>query len=361
MNTLPVKNESSSATLLDVLATDDLTRRECRPANYRVEAQVMAILAQTLADRPEDILQVLVRTAVELCGGGTCGISLLESDGRTKVFRWVALAGVCEKYAGGCTPRDHSPCGVTLDRGVPQLFIAPGRYFTYLADLEQPITEGLVIPFFHGDLAFGTIWIAAHDPNRQFDREDARLMSRLGAFTSAGLQTVRSLTSADKARQGLAFLAALRRRLSIARDSEEMTKTGMALIGEYFLADRCSLLQLGDTNEQFVVQYDWRGTPSHDFSGGHRQDSVAGASFWRTAANGSFAVGDVRNDPNTGLNEETFRRWEILSLASTPRGSRQASTQLLWLATRRPREWTSDELCLLESAAAHIFACWPAN
>jgi hypothetical protein len=191
-------NPTPKACLEDVLATAELAQRPSKPADYKLEAQVMAILAQSLADRPFSFLQVLVSTAVELCCGGTCGISLLETENQQPIFRWVALAGVLEKYTGGSTPRNFSPCGVTMDRGAPQLFIRPGRYFEYFQGVSPEIVEGLVIPFFYRETAFGTIWVVSHDPERRFDLEDARLMTRLGTFSAAGLRTVKSLQAAAK-------------------------------------------------------------------------------------------------------------------------------------------------------------------
>ena len=183
--------------LEDVLITPELSRRPSRAPDLNAENEAFFRIARRLATHasPNDILQTLVDAAVDLCGAGTAGLSLLETpeDGGEPVFRWTHMAGALAKAVGESTPRGFSPCGVTLDRGAPQLFREPGRYFEYLAAAPSPIVEGLVIPLASSGeadaTALGTIWIVSHDPaSRPFDWEDARIMTSLASFTSIALQ-----------------------------------------------------------------------------------------------------------------------------------------------------------------------------
>lgn len=350
-------DQPNAVGLQQILATDQLHRRAARPANFRVESQVMAILAQTLADRPHDILHVLVRTAVELCGGGTCGISLLEPEGDEDVFRWVALAGVCEKHEGGCTPRNHSPCGVTLDRGEPQLFVQPGRYFTYLGSLEPGIAEGLVIPFFHEDEAFGTIWIASHDSARHFDPEDVRLMTRLAAFTAAGLRTNRSLKIADKARQDLTFLGQLRQQLASAAALDEIGRIAVAAIGEHFAADYCCLLQRDREHHRATIPNIWYADKATGFAPNEALACFGGLEFWNTALQGPWSDVNVSADSASPEHFQSLRALGVSSFASTPCMRQLGSDAVLWMGMKRSREWTAGELNLLEVVASQVSAC----
>ena len=183
--------------LEDVLITPELARRAARAPDLGVENDALFRIARRLATHasPDDVLQTVVDTAVELCGAGTAGLSLIETpaDGGEPVFRWTHMAGELAGAVGGCTPRGHSPCGVTLERGAPQLFREPRRYFEYLAATPSPIVEGLVIPLVGGvetgASPIGTIWIVSHDAAaRGFDWEDARVMTSLASFTSIALQ-----------------------------------------------------------------------------------------------------------------------------------------------------------------------------
>jgi hypothetical protein len=137
---------SRGVTLEDVLITSELSRRRSRAPNYSAENRALVTLAREMATKPKNLPQKLVDLALELCRAGTAGISLLKTDAEGEYFSWEALAGVYDPRVGGRTPRNFSPCGTTLDRGAPQLFSCPARYFTYFEGVDSPIAEGLVIP-----------------------------------------------------------------------------------------------------------------------------------------------------------------------------------------------------------------------
>ena len=99
---------------------------------------------------------------------------------------------ILAKYVDGTTPRNFSPCGVTLDFNSPQLFEYPARYFDYFKDVDVPIVEGLVIPL-HVGKTEGTIWIVSHDESVRFDSEDARIMTSIAEFAGCALHLIRSL------------------------------------------------------------------------------------------------------------------------------------------------------------------------
>ena len=123
---------------------------------------------------------------------------MLEDGPDGEIFRWHALAGKLAAYAGGTTPRDFSPCGSCLDAGKPMLYEYPARRFTYFAQLDTPIVEGLVIPIYAAGAAVATIWIVSHDRDRGFDAEDVRIMTSLGNFAGAALEPRHRAISLDR-------------------------------------------------------------------------------------------------------------------------------------------------------------------
>jgi hypothetical protein len=82
-------------------------------------------------------------------------------------------------------PRAFSPCGTVLDRDAAQLMSHPERHFLYFAAVTPWIEEVLLIPFYVGGKAVGTIWVIVHDHSHRFDTEDLRVMTNLGAFAAA--------------------------------------------------------------------------------------------------------------------------------------------------------------------------------
>ena len=190
---------SSVESLESVLTTEELTRRPSRSPDLRAENAALQALARQMASGPTRLLETLVQMAVDLCHAGTGGLSMVETTAEgEEVFRWTAMAGELASYRGGTTPRNFSPCGVTLDRGTPQLFAQPARRFTYFEGVSPPIVEALVVPLGETDGADGTIWIVSHTDERRFDREDARIMTSLAHFTAAAVRL--STTAAENAR-----------------------------------------------------------------------------------------------------------------------------------------------------------------
>jgi signal transduction histidine kinase len=183
---------SKLASLEDILITPKLKSRRSRKPNEHAENTAMRRLARVMATAPEKLIDTLLRAALELCSAGTAGLSVLETPQVGQpVFRWTNLVGSLSKHVGGTTPRNFSPCGVTLDRCAPQLFVSPGRHFSYFNGLDFKIVEALVIPVELGDETPATIWVVSHDEEVKFDAEDVRIMTGLAEFTSCALRMTR--------------------------------------------------------------------------------------------------------------------------------------------------------------------------
>ena len=185
----------------DILVNGDLYSRPLRMPNLESESQALRTLAREMANSPKQMPDTLLQLAVELCHAGTAGLSLIETlPAGEKIFRWTNLAGTLKDYVGGFTPRNFSPCGVSLDRNSPELFSYPARYFRYLNDVPIPIVEALVVPLV-GDSPMGTIWILSHEEGKCFDSEDVRIMTSLAEFTSSALRMIQLLDAEHSAWQ----------------------------------------------------------------------------------------------------------------------------------------------------------------
>jgi RNA polymerase sigma factor (sigma-70 family) len=199
----PVTSEHAQLcpTLDSILITEQLLSRDCRPRDPKQEEEYLHTLAEIVSASPERLIDSFLQMPVDLCRAGTSGLSFLETDsGGEQVFRWTNLAGKLAKHVGGATPRNFSPCGVTLDRNSPQLFAYPGRYFHYFNEVEVPIIEGLVIPFRMGENIEGTVWIVSHEDGWRFDSEDARIMTRLAEVVGCALYLARLSGAKGRAR-----------------------------------------------------------------------------------------------------------------------------------------------------------------
>ncbi|HEY0263742.1 MAG TPA: GAF domain-containing protein [Granulicella sp.] len=163
-----------------------------RPRDVTVIPEGMRRVAHALVERPESILQVLVETAVELCGADSSAISLQrENPTEEAYYRWVAVAGRYSGMYNTLFPRYPSGCTICLERGRPQHVRAHTRYFEILGIDGAPcVTDGLMFPW-HTDDSRGTIYILAHDRHEAFDRGDLEIIEILADFAAIGVRHLR--------------------------------------------------------------------------------------------------------------------------------------------------------------------------
>ena len=188
----------SAVSLDDVIVTSELTQRPSRSPDFRSEVRAIKMLVTAMSEDPDRFWQRLADTALELCRGGTAGISLLEIESGAEVFRPQAVVGVLGGSVPETIPRDESPCSAAIDRKGPQLVRFPERFYSSLK-FQQPIAEALIIPFQVQDRPAGTVWIAAHDDGCKFDSEDERIGRTLACFAAAAWQIRNALGSAEPA------------------------------------------------------------------------------------------------------------------------------------------------------------------
>ncbi|MES1025902.1 ATP-binding protein [Gloeocapsa sp. BRSZ] len=257
--------QRETVTLDDILITEELSQRPPRPPNWQAQAQAMHTLARQMASHSA-ILQSLVEMAVELCRAGTAGV-MLETTADGEEFRWAALAGTLAQHVGSTTPRNFSFCSICLERGTPQLYSYPERYFTDLQTANTPIVEALVLPLIADNHALGTIWIMLHDQARHFDAEDVRVMTGLADFAAVALRLQQRQTQELLAANvRLAAEVAERKRTEkTARETEKRLRTmienlpgGAAFVVDrdlrYLLAEGEALSQARFTSADFVGQ-----------------------------------------------------------------------------------------------------------
>src|SRR5499427_7669445 len=176
--------------LESILCTEELNRRPTRPRDYETENRALVSLAQALAESPRTILQTLAETILDITQCDSAGLSLLTRDDGGKRFYWPAIAGMWNPHVGGGTPRNFGPCGDVLDQNRTLLFQHFERRYPYLLSVIPAAEECLLVPFYVGGKAVGTIWAIMHSDRRKFDAEDDRVMASLGKFASSAYQAL---------------------------------------------------------------------------------------------------------------------------------------------------------------------------
>src|SRR5499427_9596812 len=176
--------------LESILCTEELNRRPTRPRDYETENRALVSLAQALAESPRTILQTLADKILEVFQAGSAGLTLLTKEDGGKRFYWPAIAGMWNPHVGGGTPRNFGPCGDVLDQNRTLLFQHFERRYPYLLSVIPAAEECLLVPFYVGGKAVGTIWAIMHSDRRKFDAEDDRVMASLGKFASSAYQAL---------------------------------------------------------------------------------------------------------------------------------------------------------------------------
>lgn len=212
---------TNAAAVQGVFITEELYRRAARPPDYKREKDALRDLLAQMAAAPEYVLPRFVSLAMELTGGSSAGISVFEPDPAPGVFRWRHLQGVLATFEKATTPRNHSPCGVTLDRNAPVLAAHPEVAYEWIAEAGITVPEVLLVPLNIGaDRPFGTLWVVADEPGH-FKAEDARLTGELADFIGTAL---RMLEAEAQVRE------ALRQQELMAREMSHRVKNVFALV-----------------------------------------------------------------------------------------------------------------------------------
>lgn len=175
--------------IAEVQITSQLALRRGRAAGFNIDSYAVNAIARAVSRSPAALFDEVTQLALELCAAGSTGISLIDSSNEEAGFAWTALAGQLGGRVGGRTPRHDSACGVTFDSRTPQLFRQPARYFQWMALFGVPVEELLVVPLLaNGRTPYGNLWAVHHEPGRNFDSEDLRILTSLASHASAARQ-----------------------------------------------------------------------------------------------------------------------------------------------------------------------------
>lgn len=184
--------DTSRPPIASVFITDALYARPAKAPDYLEEKRALQELAALMAERPDEVLPRYVDLAMRVTGGVSAGLSLLEPEPAPGVFRWRYLRGVLASFEGATTPRNFSPCGVTLDENRPVLSSHPERVYDWIAEARIAVPEVLLVPLYIGDATpMGTLWIVSGD-EAHFDSGDARVMAELATFVGIALRMLRN-------------------------------------------------------------------------------------------------------------------------------------------------------------------------
>jgi two-component sensor histidine kinase len=176
----------------DVYITGELEKRAPKKTDHLEEKRALQDLAARMANQPEEVLPRFVDLAMQMTGGIAAGISLYEENPAPGVFRWRYLRGSLAPFENGITPRNFSPCGITLDQNCPVLTRHPEKVYNWISDANIVLPEVLLVPLYLGsEEPMGTLWIVS-DQENHFDSGHARMATELASFVGIALRMLRT-------------------------------------------------------------------------------------------------------------------------------------------------------------------------
>lgn len=184
-----------------LLTQQRLSSRPSRPCDPARENAALIALADEMAQRPDNVLNLLCELILENCSAESAGVSLLRED--TDEFFWPAVAGAWAPFVNGSMPRFASPCGEVVDCDEVLIFRDVLAQFPATGQATPDIEEIMLAPFHRDGAPIGTVWAISHDPSRKFDAEDRRVLTSLARFAAAAHQTISAHQTARQSRESL--------------------------------------------------------------------------------------------------------------------------------------------------------------
>lgn len=205
----------------EIDVSDELHRRPTDSPDHLTEKQALQDLVLRLGQAPAEVLPRFVELAMRMTGGVSAGLSIYEADPAPGVFRWYHLIGELARFENATTPRNFSPCGVTLDRAQPVLMHSVERVYDWVADAGITIPEVLLVPLFMGEKEpIGTLWVVAGTAGH-FHGGHARIATELASFVATAWRVQRTEQRLE---------AALEKSETVAHEMSHRVKNLFALV-----------------------------------------------------------------------------------------------------------------------------------
>jgi signal transduction histidine kinase len=164
------------------------------------------------------------------------------------------------------------------------------------------------------------------------------------------------VTVRKKAEERRAFLAALMESLAPLRDEAAILRAATQAVGKMLRVDRCHFVEFAEAQERVVVSENYLRGDSPSLAGEISLREFGGIDWWRRMSGQAVAVPDVATHPLTRDRRAAYEARKVRSYVSQPFASEGPVRALLVVTDTVPREWTGDELKLLEDVMVRAWA-----
>ncbi|RYD32661.1 MAG: PAS domain S-box protein, partial [Verrucomicrobiaceae bacterium] len=167
----------------------------------------------------------------------------------------------------------------------------------------------------------------------------------------------RDVTDRKREEERAVFLSGLTRRLANVTSEQGLMKVAAEELGSFLNAHRCYFVECRPDENRVKVGPNWlRSSTTVDLEGEMNLFDFGGREWWEQYSSGNFVVRDVREDPLMRDKAANYQQVDILSYAVQPYKTDGENTAVLGVTSDEPRDWSADELGLIESVMART---WP--
>jgi len=154
----------------------------------------------------------------------------------------------------------------------------------------------------------------------------------------------------------IAFIAELTNRLATLTTEEDVVRVATQMVGVQLNAHRCYLIEcLGGLDNPLVMCGCWGREHATDLAGREGLEEL-GKELWECLSSGTLIIEDVRSDPRTRSRPHGYAQIQLISCAARPFTWEGRWASVLGISEERPRQWTRDEIWVLDEAGARV---WP--
>lgn len=206
--------------------------------------------AVSLSRNKDEILRVILNTAVKMAGADTGSLMLL--DATRKQLTIEAAIGLSDQVVLSTAQRvGNGISGSAIRKGGP--LIIQGKADG--GDYERPdLVSSICCPLMYGDEAVGVINIASRNPGRVFSAEDAAFIEDLARLTAEIIKTVKDNDTNQHSEKALALFNSVRDILAMKYRFEERLNLLLMKMANTFGANLCNYYEYSPEDGLFVAK-----------------------------------------------------------------------------------------------------------
>ena len=180
---------------------------------------------------------------------------------------------------------------------------------------------------------------------------------RIGGAESRNVALLfNDITKRKRAEERTDLLVRLSRKLAPVTCDRQIIKIATEAVGTHLNVDRCYFVECRESENLIIASANWLRGDSPTLEGQYGLYDFGGMERWRQYSAGNFSVADTETHPLTREQSNIYAAINVRSYAVQPFRRESAWTVVLGVTEKTPREWTTDELNLMDDVVART---WP--